>query len=55
MKHEPIENEFSRKSKRYRTKYFEELGKLFGDSVETHRIDQDERSFEKQIQDGLKK
>lgn len=42
MKHEPIENEFSRKSKRYRTKYFEQLGILFGDAVKAPRIDQDE-------------
>jgi hypothetical protein len=44
MKHETIQNEFSRKSKRYRTKYFEELGKLFGDATKTPTINQDELS-----------
>ena len=44
MKHEPIENEFSRKSKRYRTKYFSELEKLYGDATKPHRVDQEEIS-----------
>jgi hypothetical protein len=55
VKHESLENDFSRKSKRYRTKYFDSLGMLFAKAIDdeivkhsakTHTINQDERSQE---------
>lgn len=42
-KNEPLHNEFSRKSKKYRTRYMDELKNLYSVATRTQELTQDER------------